>query len=108
MGSTMGLSSRPPDPGWLRAGGNVVGTVERTTLFACHMVASSTTRCIACEDYSAITAATLPLLFKKTRCRSWLKTCLHLQRHVGPWVKYPHFAVPEPRIGFARGPAMVG
>jgi len=61
-----------------------------------------------CEDFGAIDAATLvvggwndaysnavPRLMKGLRCSR--------KAIIGPWVhKYPHFAVPEPRIGFLQ------
>ncbi|WP_171134749.1 CocE/NonD family hydrolase [Ruegeria sp. HKCCD7221] len=61
-----------------------------------------------CEDFSAIQAATLavggwgdaykntvPLLVEQLKAPA--------KGIVGPWVhKYPHFAVPEPRIGFLQ------
>lgn len=61
-----------------------------------------------CEDYSAVKAATLaiggwgdgykntvPLLVEKLSCPA--------KGIVGPWVhKYPHIAIPEPRIGFPQ------
>ncbi|WP_171101839.1 CocE/NonD family hydrolase [Ruegeria sp. HKCCD7255] len=61
-----------------------------------------------CEDFSAIKAATLAVggwgdAYKNTV--PWLVEQLHapVKGIVGPWVhKYPHFAVPEPRIGFLQ------
>lgn len=61
-----------------------------------------------CEDYSAIKAATLSI---GGWGDSYKNTIQHLVENldapvkgiVGPWIhKYPHFAVPEPRIGFLQ------
>lgn len=61
-----------------------------------------------CEDFSAIRAATLAVggwgdAYKNTV--PWLVEALDAPAKgiVGPWVhKYPHFAIPEPRIGFLQ------
>ncbi len=61
-----------------------------------------------CEDFSAIHAATLAVggwgdAYKNTV--PWLveKLDAPVKGIVGPWVhKYPHFAIPEPRIGFLQ------
>ncbi len=61
-----------------------------------------------CEDFSAIRAATLAVggwgdAYKNTV--PWLVESLDAPAKgiVGPWVhKYPHFAIPEPRIGFLQ------
>ena len=61
-----------------------------------------------CEDYSAITAATLAVGGWGDAYKNTVPTLVeNLNSPVkginGPWVhKYPHFAVPEPRIGFLQ------
>lgn len=61
-----------------------------------------------CEDYSKITAATLAVggwgdAYKNTVSRLVKNLTAPVKGIVGPWVhKYPHFAVPEPRIGFLQ------
>ncbi|MCV6586000.1 MAG: CocE/NonD family hydrolase [Marinibacterium sp.] len=60
-----------------------------------------------CEDFSAITAATLAVGGWGDAYKNAVPALVeHLpgaKGIVGPWVhKYPHFAVPEPRIGFLQ------
>ena len=61
-----------------------------------------------CEEFSAIRAATLAVGGWGDAYRNtvpWLVEALDapVKGIVGPWVhKYPHFAVPEPRIGFLQ------
>ncbi len=61
-----------------------------------------------CEDYSAIKAATLAIGgwgdgYKNTVSHLVENLSAPVKGIVGPWVhKYPHFAVPEPRIGFLQ------
>jgi hypothetical protein len=61
-----------------------------------------------CEDYSAIKAATLAVggwgdAYKNTVPDLVENLSAPVKGINGPWVhKYPHFAVPEPRIGFLQ------
>ena len=61
-----------------------------------------------CEEFSAIRAATLAVggwgdAYKNTVPRLVEVLDAPVKGIVGPWVhKYPHFAVPEPRIGFLQ------
>ena len=61
-----------------------------------------------CEDYSAIKAATLAIggwgdAYKNTVQRLVENLDAPVKGIIGPWIhKYPHFAVPEPRIGFLQ------
>ncbi|MTI00739.1 CocE/NonD family hydrolase [Roseibium sp. RKSG952] len=61
-----------------------------------------------CEDFSAIQAATLAVggwgdAYKNTVPLLVEQLEAPVKGIVGPWVhKYPHFAVPEPRIGFLQ------
>ncbi|MCA0929062.1 CocE/NonD family hydrolase [Ruegeria profundi] len=61
-----------------------------------------------CEDFGAIQAATLAVggwsdAYKNTVPLLVEKLDAPVKGIVGPWVhKYPHFAVPEPRIGFLQ------
>jgi len=61
-----------------------------------------------CEDFSAIKAATLAVggwgdAYKNTVPLLVEQLEAPVKGIVGPWVhKYPHFAVPEPRIGFLQ------
>jgi len=61
-----------------------------------------------CEDYSAIKAATLAVggwgdSYKNAVPQLVQNLSAPVKGIVGPWVhKYPHFAVPEPRIGFLQ------
>ena len=61
-----------------------------------------------CEDYGAITAATLAVggwgdAYKNAVPQLVENLSAPVKGIVGPWVhKYPHFAVPEPRIGFLQ------
>jgi putative CocE/NonD family hydrolase len=61
-----------------------------------------------CEDFNAIQAATLAIggwgdAYKNTVPLLVEQLKAPVKGIVGPWVhKYPHFAVPEPRIGFLQ------
>ncbi|MEP2030552.1 MAG: CocE/NonD family hydrolase [Paracoccaceae bacterium] len=61
-----------------------------------------------CEDFSAVKAATLAVggwgdAYKNTVPQLVENLNAPVKGIVGPWVhKYPHFAVPEPRIGFLQ------
>lgn len=61
-----------------------------------------------CEDYSAIRAATLAVggwgdAYKNAVPALVENLSAPVKGIIGPWVhKYPHFAVPEPRIGFLQ------
>ena len=61
-----------------------------------------------CEDYSRITAATLAIggwgdAYKNAVSRLVANLTAPARGIVGPWIhKYPHFAVPEPAIGFLQ------
>ncbi|MEM9549565.1 MAG: CocE/NonD family hydrolase [Pseudomonadota bacterium] len=61
-----------------------------------------------CEDYEAIRAATLAIggwgdAYKNAVPALVESLSAPVKGIVGPWVhKYPHFAVPEPRIGFLQ------
>src|SRR3546814_9994322 len=61
-----------------------------------------------CEDYSAITAAVYAVGgwgdgYSNAVTRMLANLTCPKKGLVGPWVhKYPHFAVPEPRIGFLQ------
>ncbi|TMV07809.1 CocE/NonD family hydrolase [Ruegeria sediminis] len=61
-----------------------------------------------CEDYAAIRAATLAIggwgdAYKNAVPLLVERLDAPVKGIVGPWVhKYPHFAVPEPRIGFLQ------
>lgn len=61
-----------------------------------------------CEDYSAIKAAVLTVGGWGDGYKNTVPTLVEnlsapVKGIVGPWVhKYPHFAVPEPRIGFLQ------
>lgn len=61
-----------------------------------------------CEDYSSIKAATLAIggwgdAYKNAVSHLVENLRAPVKGIIGPWVhKYPHFAVPEPRIGFLQ------
>jgi len=61
-----------------------------------------------CEDFSAIKAATLAVggwgdAYKNAVPNLATNLSAPVKGIIGPWVhKYPHFAVPEPRIGFLQ------
>ena len=61
-----------------------------------------------CEDYAAIRAATLAVggwgdAYKNTVQALVENLDAPVKGIIGPWIhKYPHFAVPEPRIGFLQ------
>lgn len=61
-----------------------------------------------CEDFYAIKAATLAVggwgdAYKNAVPRLMAGITAPVKGIIGPWVhKYPHFAVPEPRIGFLQ------
>ncbi|MEK9733110.1 MAG: CocE/NonD family hydrolase [Paracoccaceae bacterium] len=115
-GSTMwGYSSRPPDPAlvgerwrdmWLTRLENEpylpMTWLKHQTRDAYWQHGS------VCEDYSVIKAATLAIggwgdAYKNTVSHLVENLSGPVKGIVGPWVhKYPHFAVPEPRIGFLQ------
>ncbi|MBU2983238.1 CocE/NonD family hydrolase [Lentibacter algarum] len=113
-GSTMwAYSSRPPDPAlrpddwreiWLER-------LENEPFLAAEWLQHQTRddywkHGSVCEDYSKITAKVLAVggwgdAYKNTVPA--LVENVGAKGIVGPWVhKYPHFAVPEPRIGFLQ------
>lgn len=61
-----------------------------------------------CEDFSAITAATLAIggwgdAYKNAVPALVENLSAPVKGIIGPWIhKYPHFAAPEPRIGFLQ------
>ena len=61
-----------------------------------------------CEDYSQIKAAVLAVGgwhdgYRNTISHLVSNICAPVKGIVGPWIhKYPHFAAPEPRIGFLQ------
>ena len=115
-GSTMtSYQSRPPDPALVGEGWRDMWLerLENLPFFAADWLAHPTRDAYwrhgsACKDYGAIEAATLavggwgdayknavPALVDNLRCP--------VKGIIGPWVhKYPHFAVPEPRLGFLQ------
>ena len=115
-GSTMwGYSSRPPDPTlvgdrwrdmWLERLENQpylpMTWLKHQTRDAYWQHGS------VCEDYSSIKAATLAVGGWGDACKNTVANLVEnlsapVKGIVGPWVhKYPHLAVPEPRIGFLQ------
>ncbi|WP_238368064.1 CocE/NonD family hydrolase [Mesobacterium pallidum] len=115
-GSTMwAYSSRPPDPALV---GDKWREMWMQRLEAEPFLAATWLRHqhrdtywqhgSVCEDFSAIQAATLAIggwgdSYKNTVPTLVENLSAPVQGIVGPWVhKYPHFAVPEPRIGFLQ------
>lgn len=114
-GATMwSYSSRPPDPAlradwrelWLR---RLEAEPFLPALWLAHQRRDDYWRHgSVCEDYGAISAATLAVGGWGDSYRNAVDALVsHLDAPakgiVGPWVhKYPHFAVPEPRIGFLQ------
>ena len=115
-GSTMwAYSSRPPDPDlvgdkwremWLQR-------LEAEPFLPIKWLSHQTRDAYwqhgsVCEDYSAIKAATLAIggwgdAYKNTVAHLVKNSAAPIKGIVGPWVhKYPHFAAPEPRIGFLQ------
>lgn len=114
-GSTMwAYSSRPPDPAlvgdkwrdmWLER-------LEAETFLPVEWLGHQTRDAYwkhgsVCEDYSAIKAQVLAIggwgdAYKNT-VPAVVANIDGAKGIIGPWVhKYPHFAVPEPRIGFLQ------
>ena len=114
-GTMLSYQSRPPDPAlvgdawremWLER-------LEKLPFFAADWLAHPTRdeywkHGSVCEDYSAIQAATLAVGGWGDAYRNAVGALVEnlscpAKGIVGPWVhKYPHFAVPEPRIGFLQ------
>ena len=115
-GSTMwAYSSRPPDPKlvgekwrkmWLQR-------LEKEPFLPVKWLSHQTRDTYwqhgsVCEDYPAIKAATLAIggwgdAYKNTVSHLVENLTAPVKGIVGPWVhKYPHLAVPEPRIGFLQ------
>ena len=114
-GATMwAYSSRPPDPAlradwrdlWLR---RLEAEPFLPALWLRHQRRDAYWRHgSVCEDFGAITAATLAVggwgdSYKNAVPALVGNLSAPVKGIVGPWVhKYPHFAVPEPRIGFLQ------
>ena len=115
-GSTMwAYSSRPPDPDlvgekwrdmWLK---RLEAEPFLPVKWLCHQTRDTYWQHgSVCEDYSTIKAATLAIggwgdAYKNTVSHLVENLTTPVKGIVGPWVhKYPHFAVPEPRIGFLQ------
>ncbi len=115
-GSTMwSYSSRPPDPAlvgdnwrdmWLA---RLEAEPFLPDLWLQHQTRDAYWRHgSVCEDYSAIKAATLAVggwgdAYKNAVPALVQNLSAPVKGIIGPWVhKYPHFAVPEPRIGFLQ------
>ena len=113
-GSTMwAYSSRPPDPAlvgkrwkemWLQ---RLQKEPYLPITWLNHQIRDAYWRHgSVCEDYGAIKAATLAIggwgdAYKNTVAHLVENLNAPVKGIVGPWVhKYPHFAVPGPRIGF--------
>lgn len=114
-GTMWSYSSRPPDPAlvgdawremWLER-------LENLPMLAAKWLKHQSRDAYwqqgsVCEDYSAITAATLAVggwgdAYKNAVPAIVRNLSAPAKGIIGPWVhKYPHFAVPEPRIGFLQ------
>ncbi|WP_300513814.1 CocE/NonD family hydrolase [Aliiroseovarius sp.] len=114
-GTMWSYSSRPPDPAlvgdkwremWLER-------LENLPFLAARWLEHQSRDAYwqhgsVCEDYSAITAATLAVggwgdAYKNAVPALVRNLHAPVKGIIGPWVhKYPHFAVPEPRIGFLQ------
>ena len=114
-GATMlSYQSRPPDPAlrddwramWMER-------LKNLSFFAADWLSHPTRDAYwkhgsVCEDYSAIEAATLAVGGWGDAYKNAVEVLVEnlscpAKGIVGPWVhKYPHFAVPEPRIGFLQ------
>ena len=114
-GATMwAYSSRPPDPA-MRADWRQVwlARLEAEPFLPSTWLRHQTRDAYwqhgsVCEDYSAIKAAVLAVGGWGDAYKNAVPTLVEnlkapVKGLVGPWVhKYPHFAVPEPRIGFLQ------
>jgi len=114
-GATMwAYSSRPPDPA-MRADWREVwlARLEAEPFLPSTWLRHQTRDTYwqhgsVCEDYSAIKAAVLAVGGWGDAYKNAVPTLVEnlkapVKGLVGPWVhKYPHFAVPEPRIGFLQ------
>ncbi len=115
-GATMlSYSSRPPDPAIVGDGWRAMW-LERLghqpllpAVWLAHQTRDDYWKHgSVCEDYSAIEAATLAVggwgdAYKNTVPALVDNLDAPAKGIIGPWVhKYPHFAVPEPRIGFLQ------
>jgi len=114
-GATMwAYSSRPPDPA-LRGDWRAVWLARLeaepflTPLWLSHQRRDAYWRHgSVCEDYPAIEAAVMAVggwgdSYRNAVPRLVANIAAPVKGIVGPWVhKYPHFAVPEPRIGFLQ------
>ena len=115
-GSTMwAYSSRPPDPAlvgenwrdmWLE---RLHGEPFLPAIWLKHQQRDAYWQHgSVCENYDGITAATLAIggwgdSYKNAVPQLVENLLAPVKGIVGPWVhKYPHFAVPEPRIGFLQ------
>ena len=115
-GSTMwAYSSRPPDPAlvgenwrdmWLE---RLHGEPFLPAIWLKHQQRDAYWQHgSVCENYDGITAATLAIggwgdSYKNAVPQLVENLSAPVKGIVGPWVhKYPHFAVPEPRIGFLQ------
>ncbi|MEL7543923.1 MAG: CocE/NonD family hydrolase [Pseudomonadota bacterium] len=115
-GATMlSYSSRPPDPAlvgerWRKMWLN---RLEQQPLLIDEWLTHQTRDAYwqhgsVCEDFSRITAATLAIggwgdAYSNAIPRLLEGLKAPRKAIIGPWVhKYPHFAVPEPRIGFLQ------
>ena len=114
-GTMLSYSSRPPDPAivgekwrdmWLERLKNEPHLLE-TWLDHQHRDAFWRHGSV-CEEYTAITAATLAIggwgdAYKNAVQQLVENLDAPVKGIIGPWIhKYPHFAVPEPRIGFLQ------
>ncbi|MEM9579155.1 MAG: CocE/NonD family hydrolase [Pseudomonadota bacterium] len=113
-GTMWGYSSRAPDPMlrenwrelWLK---RLEQEPMLTALWLKHQRRDSYWQHgSVCENYGAITAATLAIggwgdAYKNAPPQIIDNLNAPAKAIIGPWVhKYPHFAVPEPRIGFLQ------
>jgi len=114
-GTMLSYSSRAPDPAlvgdnwrnmWLE---RLNGEPHLSELWASHQRRDAYWKHgSVCEDYSAIRAATLTVggwgdAYKNAVQKLVENLDAPVKGIIGPWIhKYPHFAVPEPRIGFLQ------
>lgn len=114
-GATMwAYSSRPPDPAMLTDWRQVwLERLEAEPFLPATWLRHQTRDAYwqhgsVCEDYSAIKAAVLAVGGWGDAYKNAVPTLVEnlqapVKGLVGPWVhKYPHFAVPQPRIGFLQ------
>lgn len=114
-GTMLSFSSRPPDPAivgerwrrlWLE---RLAAEPHLTETWLDHQHRDAYwQQGSVCEDYSAIKAATLAVGGWGDAYKNAVPTLVDnldapVKGIIGPWIhKYPHFAVPEPRIGFLQ------